>query len=145
MEKSRSLFVGLILTFLILFLVGYVIKIKTEKLPESGEENKTEATSSETSSAITNMDQEETTIPEEEPVNPEPAEEKPMTRGIVDSDLIVEVYDKNKAMDGTTLLPDNRNSDKPKIIEVNMLGEIIWEYDIPQELKNIQIRALMLS
>ena len=54
---------------------------------------------------------------EEKSVASEPAEEKPITRGIVDSDLIVEVYDKNKAMDGTTLLPDNRNSDKPKIIE----------------------------
>jgi len=38
-------------------------------------------------------------------------------------------------MDGTTLLSDNHNSDKPRIIELNMLGEIIWEYDIPLELK----------
>ncbi|MBU3941899.1 MAG: aryl-sulfate sulfotransferase [Nanoarchaeota archaeon] len=60
--------------------------------------------------------------------------EKPMQRGSVDPDLVVEKYDSSKAMDGTTLFPDNRNSDKPKIIEVNMLGEIIWEYDIPQAL-----------
>ena len=93
-------------------------------VPESGEENKTKETT-----------EEKVTVPEEKPVVPESAEEKTMIRGVVDSDLIVEVYDKNKAMDGTTLLPDNRNSDKPKIIEVNMLGEIIWEYDIPQELK----------
>jgi len=119
MKKSRSLFACLVLTFLILFLVGYALK--TEKLPESREENKTK----ETTPATAETDEEKVTIPEE----------KPMTRGIVDSDLVIEVYDKNKAMDGTTLLPDNRNSDKPKIIEVNMLGEIIWEYDIPQELK----------
>ncbi len=61
--------------------------------------------------------------------------EKSMPRGIVDPDFIVEAYDENKAMAGTTLLPDNHNLDKPRIIEINMLGEIIWEYDIPQELK----------
>jgi len=141
MKKSRSLFACLVLTFLILFLVGYALK--TEKLPESREENKTK----ETTPAIAETAEEKVTIPEEKPKETTPAtaetdeekvtipEEKPMTRGIVDSDLVIEVYDKNKAMDGTTLLPDNRNSDKPKIIEVNMLGEIIWEYDIPQELK----------
>ena len=100
-------------------------------VPESAEENKTK----ETTPVIAETAEEKVTIPEEKPVIPKSAEEKTMTRGIVDSDLVVEVYDKNKAMDGTTLLPDNRNSDKPKIIEVNMLGEIIWEYDIPQELK----------
>ena len=100
-------------------------------VPEYAEEN----TTKETTPVIAETTGEKVTIPEEEPVVPKPAEEKTMTRGIVDSDLVVEVYDKNKAMDGTTLLPDNRNSDKPKIIEVNMLGEIIWEYDIPQELK----------
>ena len=141
MKKSRSLFACLVLTFLILFLVGYALK--TEKLPESREKNKTK----ETTPAIAETAEEKVTIPEEKPKETTPAtaetdeekvtipEEKPMTRGIVDSDLVIEVYDKNKAMDGTTLLPDNRNSDKPKIIEVNMLGEIIWEYDIPQELK----------
>jgi len=131
MKKSRSLFACLVLTFLILFLVGYALK--TEKLPESREENKTK----ETTPAIAETAEEKVTIPEEKPKETTPAtaetdeekvtipEEKPMTRGIVDSDLVIEVYDKNKAMDGTTLLPDNRNSDKPKIIEVNMLGEII--------------------
>lgn len=59
-----------------------------------------------------------------------------MTRGTVDSDFTIEVYNKDEAMDGTTLLADNHNTDKPRIIEVNMLGEIIWEYDLPQELKS---------
>ncbi len=95
-------------------------------IPESGEEKPVIPESGK---------EEKVTSPEENPVISESPEEKPMTRGIVDSDLVVEVYDKNKAMDGTTLLPDNRNTDEPKIIEVNMLGEIIWEYDLPQELK----------
>jgi hypothetical protein len=75
------------------------------------------------------------TAPEAKPVVPEITEEKPMTRGTFDPDFVLEVYDKNKAVDGTTLLADNHNTDKPRIIEVNMLGEIIWEYDIPQDLK----------
>jgi len=93
----------------------------TPTVSESAEENGTKATTPVTAET----DEDKITVPEE----------KTMVRGIVDNDLVVEVYDKNKAMYGTTLLPDNRNSDKPKIIEVNMLGEIIWEYDIPQELK----------
>lgn len=66
---------------------------------------------------------------------PEPVVEAPMTRGAVDPDFVVETYDKTKAVAGTTLLADNHNTAKPRIIEVNMLGEIIWEYDLPQELK----------
>jgi len=50
--------------------------------------------------------------------------EKPMQRGAVDPDLVVEKYDKGKAMDGTTLFPDNHNIDEPRIVEVNMLGEV---------------------
>jgi len=97
----------------------------------SAEENGTKGTTSITAET----DGDKGTVPGENPAFSGSAEEKTMIRGIVDNDLVVEVYDKNKAMYGTTLLPDNRNSDKPKIIEVNMLGEIIWEYDIPQELK----------
>jgi hypothetical protein len=36
---------------------------------------------------------------------------------------------------GTTLLPDNHNLDKPRIIEVNMLGEIVWQYVLPDKVK----------
>jgi hypothetical protein len=68
-------------------------------------------------------------------VVPAPVVEAPMTRGVVDSDFVVETYDKTKAVAGTTLFADNHNTEKPRIIEVNMLGEIIWEYDLPQELK----------
>jgi len=58
-----------------------------------------------------------------------------IVRGTVDTDFIVEVYDENKTLFGTTLLADNHNIESPRIIEINLLGEIIWEYDIPQELK----------
>ncbi|MFH1588960.1 MAG: aryl-sulfate sulfotransferase [archaeon] len=119
MKKRGVLLVFLVLIFITLFLIGCAEK--TGKLPESIGENNTK----ETTPAITQIIKDEAII----------SEEKPMTRGIVDPNLVVDVYDKDKAMDGTTLLPDNHNSDKPRIIEVNMLGEIIWEYDLPSELK----------
>jgi len=64
-----------------------------------------------------------------------PAAVTPITRGFADPDFTVETYDATKAQDGTTLLADNHNTDKPRVIEINMLGEIIWEYDLPQNLK----------
>jgi len=59
----------------------------------------------------------------------------PMPRGTVDSDITVDTYQSEMAWAGTTLLPDNHNRDKPRIIEVNMLGEIVWQYLIPQSLR----------
>ncbi len=59
----------------------------------------------------------------------------PMPRGRVDPDIFVDVYQPDKVWPGTTLLPDNHNPDKPRIIEVNMLGEIVWEYLVPPDLK----------
>ncbi|MDD5251743.1 MAG: aryl-sulfate sulfotransferase, partial [Patescibacteria group bacterium] len=82
---------------------------------------------------ITNNDL--SSVPVNSDFGTEPAVETPMVRGVVDPDFTVEVYDENKVMAGTTLLADNHNTDKPRIIEVNMLGEIIWEYDLPTELK----------
>jgi hypothetical protein len=35
---------------------------------------------------------------------------------------------------GTTLFADQHNQERPRIIEVNMLGEIIWEYLVPENL-----------
>ena len=58
-----------------------------------------------------------------------------MPRGKIDSDLHVDVYLSDMVWPGTTLLPDNHNPEKPRIIEVNMLGEIVWEYLVPQNLK----------
>jgi hypothetical protein len=56
-------------------------------------------------------------------------------RGTEDPDISVEVYIEEEVWPGTTILPDNHNQDRPRIIEVNMLGEIVWEYTIPEELR----------
>jgi len=60
---------------------------------------------------------------------------KPMPRGALDPDIYVDVYRSDRAWAGTTLLPDNHNLERPRIIEVNMLGEIVWEYLVPQNLR----------
>jgi hypothetical protein len=61
--------------------------------------------------------------------------EKPMQKGTVDPAFVLEKYDSEKAMDGTTLFPDNHDSTKPRIVEVNMRGEVIWQYYVPQALR----------
>ncbi|MDE1798264.1 MAG: aryl-sulfate sulfotransferase [Candidatus Micrarchaeota archaeon] len=58
-----------------------------------------------------------------------------MKRGTVDPSFEVSTYDKGKAYFGTTLLPDNHDLSRPRIIEVNMLGEIVWEYDLPADMR----------
>lgn len=58
-----------------------------------------------------------------------------MPRGTVDPDIYVDVYHSDRAWPGTTLLADNHNLARPRIIEVNMLGEIIWEYVVPENLR----------
>jgi hypothetical protein len=63
------------------------------------------------------------------------AKPEPMQEGKSDPDIEVEIYMPEKAWPGTTLLPDNHEPSAPRIIEVNMQGDIIWEYRIPQELK----------
>ncbi len=57
-----------------------------------------------------------------------------MPRGTVDPDIQIDIYESDKAWAGTTLLADNHNPARPRIIEVNMLGEIVWEYLIPKNL-----------
>lgn len=56
----------------------------------------------------------------------------PMPRGTVNTDISVDSYKFDKAWPGTTLLPFNYTPGKPKIIEINMLGEIVWEYQFPR-------------
>ncbi|MHC4698818.1 MAG: aryl-sulfate sulfotransferase, partial [Planctomycetota bacterium] len=50
-------------------------------------------------------------------------------------EVFVEVYESDKTCEGTTFLPDLHDTDQPRIIEVNMLGEVVWEYVIPDHLK----------
>ncbi len=57
----------------------------------------------------------------------------PMPRGTKDPDISVDVYQSDMAWAGTTLLVDSHNRQRRRIIEVNILGEIIWEYVVPGE------------
>ena len=56
-------------------------------------------------------------------------------RGTVDSAFEVPIYDPEKAYTGTTFLPDNHDLSNPRIVEVNMLGEVLWEYYLPASMK----------
>ncbi len=58
-----------------------------------------------------------------------------IVKGVPDPDIYVDIYDPQLAWAGTTLMADNHNLDKPRIIEVNMLGEIVWEYVVPENLR----------
>lgn len=50
---------------------------------------------------------------------------------VADPDFYVDIYNPDKAWQGTTLLADNHRLERSRIIEVNMQGHIVWEYDIP--------------
>ena len=54
---------------------------------------------------------------------------------IKDPEIFIDIYKKNKSIEGTTIFADFHNSKTTRIIEVNMNGEIIWEYIIPAQLK----------
>lgn len=58
-----------------------------------------------------------------------------MPKGTPDPDLQVTVYNPEKVQPGTTILPDNYNLGKPRIIEVNMAGEVVWQYPVPPQLR----------
>jgi len=55
---------------------------------------------------------------------------------VTDPDIIVDIYLPEKALQGTTLFSDNHNLEKPRIVEVNMRGEIVWQYLVPENLKH---------
>lgn len=54
--------------------------------------------------------------------------------GKTDPNLQVSIYDAQKAYNGTTLLTDGHDPSNFRVLEVNMRGEIVWEYSIPEEL-----------
>lgn len=56
-------------------------------------------------------------------------------RDVVDPDFKVDIYVPEKVCEGTTLLSDNHNLERPRIIEINLAGEIVWQYMIPQEMR----------
>ena len=45
--------------------------------------------------------------------------------------MSVDVYQPDKAFNGTTLLADNHLQGRSRIIEVDMLGRIVWEFPLP--------------
>jgi hypothetical protein len=59
--------------------------------------------------------------------------------GIVTTDgspaLLVDVYDSSKACVGTTVFADLLDVSNPRIVEVDMDGNVVWEYYIPDDLK----------
>jgi len=54
-----------------------------------------------------------------------------MPRGTTDPDITVDVYVPEKVWPGTTLLADLHVVGRPRIIEINLRGEIVWEYLVP--------------
>lgn len=77
--------------------------------------------------------------PAQPPVpTPEPTKTEtppPIPKGTPDPEIQVMVYKPEKVWPGTTLLADNHNLNRPRIIEVNMVGEVLWQYLVPQTLK----------
>ncbi|HVP25764.1 MAG TPA: aryl-sulfate sulfotransferase [Methanomicrobiales archaeon] len=55
--------------------------------------------------------------------------------GTTDPSLQVDVYVPEKAWQGVTIFADHHDPARPRIVEVNMKGEVTWEYDLPAELK----------
>jgi len=68
-------------------------------------------------------------------VNAVKAMPTPMPEGVSDSDIEVSTHHSDRTWPGTTLLADNHKSERPRMIEVNMRGEITWEYRLPPELR----------
>jgi hypothetical protein len=60
---------------------------------------------------------------------------QPMVRGQKDSAIEVTVYNAEKVWPGTTLLSDHHDVGSPRVIEVNMLGEVTWQYVLAEEFK----------
>ena len=56
--------------------------------------------------------------------------------GTPDPAFLVDVFVPEKAWQGTTIFADNHDLTRPRIVEVNMRGEVTWEYDLPAELRS---------
>ena len=57
-----------------------------------------------------------------------PEEENEVRAG----DYYVDIYDEDRAFEGTTLFTDSHDENNLKVVEVDMQGDILWEYDVPQ-------------
>jgi len=56
--------------------------------------------------------------------------------GTPDPSFEVDVFVPEKAWQGTTVFPDNHDPARPRIVEVNMRGEVTWDYDLPADLRS---------
>ena len=54
---------------------------------------------------------------------------------VAQGELHVTIYDASQTCEGTTFLPDLHDPDSPRIVEVDMEGAVVWEYVIPDHLK----------
>lgn len=54
--------------------------------------------------------------------------------GTPDPEFSVDIYKPDKVWPGTTLFADYHKQGMARIVEVNMKGEIVWEYVLPNEL-----------
>jgi hypothetical protein len=54
---------------------------------------------------------------------------------VIDPDIHVDIHIPSKSWHGTTLLADNHKPERPRIIEVDMQGRIIWDYVLPRNLR----------
>ncbi|MBN1269719.1 MAG: aryl-sulfate sulfotransferase [Kiritimatiellae bacterium] len=69
---------------------------------------------------------------------PRPDEGRPQWNGTtpasktVEGKLVVETWDKSRACAGTTLFTDGHDPNKPRVVEVDMAGRVVWEYVLPE-------------
>ncbi len=54
----------------------------------------------------------------------------------VDENLYIAVYNPEKAQDGTTIFFDRFSTDYPRILEIDMEGNILWEHEISLEMQD---------
>jgi len=50
----------------------------------------------------------------------------------VAGDYVVDVYESDRVFPGTTLFTDNHDPENMRVVEVDMDGNIIWEFKVPQ-------------
>jgi len=50
-------------------------------------------------------------------------------------EIYVDIYVPDRAYNGTTLLPDHYDPQNTRVIELDMRGEIVWEYVLPADLR----------
>ncbi|MFC1901218.1 aryl-sulfate sulfotransferase [Chloroflexota bacterium] len=124
--------------------------VSTDETPQTEEETISEEQEIEENQVTeeTTEEKEQTKPPEEEAATEEDEETEEVTepeeeltippsmpRGTEDPSIAIDVYKIDKAYNGTTLLADNHDHLIPRIIEVNMLGEVVWEYILPDDMK----------